>query len=448
MAFASGKVRDGNPLGVKGRIPAASGRLVRWVVVPGTGVALALWSMATVASVYSAASSIGSAAHLLPMHASAHIAFADPAKHVDGTARRRALAAEREKRIRLASVVIRTGKSERLGGTPAGDALVATAAPPAATVRRAKPSVAPAARRPLEERFYHAAPSTVPAAPEAARFGPGIAEPERSSRLALALAGAARAEFEAASPLPAPDAAAQNIVLASLDLTLPEEPGQTEAEAGTDSSIFANMPDNAPVPDYRPQFQRRPQPDSPQQQPDSRPARRSSQPQQPVMAYARPDNPVSELGRAFGNLFATPGRGDGVAVYDISAATVYMPDGQRLEAHSGLGHMVDNIRYVDQKMRGPTPPNTYNLSLRESRFHGVEAIRLTPADGRNKYGRDGLLAHTYMLRGGRAESNGCVVFKDYARFLNAFKKGKVRRLVVVPGRSRGATEVAESGSGA
>ncbi|HEY4192112.1 MAG TPA: DUF2778 domain-containing protein, partial [Mesorhizobium sp.] len=99
-------------------------------------------------------------------------------------------------------------------------------------------------------------------------------------------------------------------------------------------------------------------------------------------------------------------------------------------------------------MRGPTPPNTYKLVMRESRFHGVEAIRLLPIDGRNKYGRDGLLAHTYMLRGGRGQSNGCVVFEEYDRFLKAFKKGKISRLVVVPGRSRGGTRIAKNGQGA
>ena len=125
------------------------------------------------------------------------------------------------------------------------------------------------------------------------------------------------------------------------------------------------------------------------------------------------------------------GRNDGVAVYDISAATVYLPNGERLEAHSGLGYMVDNPRYADRKNSGPTPPDTYNLVRLEGRFHGVEALRLVPADGNNKYGRDGLLTHTYLLRGRPAESNGCVAFKDYDRFLAAFKRGDVRRLVVV-----------------
>ncbi|CDX19943.1 conserved hypothetical protein [Mesorhizobium sp. ORS 3324] len=176
------------------------------------------------------------------------------------------------------------------------------------------------------------------------------------------------------------------------------------------------------------------------------PTRRSKAQASEMLAYAKPDTPErGGLGRAFGSLFNSPSTGNGVAVYDISAKTVYMPDGSKLEAHSGLGSMVDQPRFVNRKNVGPTPPDTYNLSLRESRFHGVEAIRLTPTSGGNKYGRNGLLAHTYMLRGGRAESNGCVVFKDYQRFLAAYKKGKIKRLVVVPRLTRSPTQVAQEG---
>ncbi|WP_245431390.1 tlde1 domain-containing protein [Mesorhizobium atlanticum] len=178
---------------------------------------------------------------------------------------------------------------------------------------------------------------------------------------------------------------------------------------------------------------------------DSKPGKRKAQASE-MLAYAKPDTPErGGLGSAFRSLFDGPSTGNGVAVYDISARTVYMPDGSRLEAHSGLGSMVDQPRFVNRKNVGPTPPDTYNLSLRESRFHGVEAIRLTPASGSNKYGRNGLLAHTYMLRGGRAESNGCVVFKDYHRFLAAYKSGKIKRLVVVPRLTSSPTRVAQEG---
>lgn len=178
---------------------------------------------------------------------------------------------------------------------------------------------------------------------------------------------------------------------------------------------------------------------------DSKPGKRKAQASE-MLAYAKPDTPErGGLGSAFRNLFNGPTTGNGVAVYDISARTVYMPDGSKLEAHSGLGSMVDQPRFVNRKNVGPTPPDTYNLSMRESRFHGVEAIRLTPTSGNNKYGRNGLLAHTYMLRGGRAESNGCVVFKDYHRFLAAYKNGKIKRLVVVPRLTSSPTRVAQEG---
>jgi hypothetical protein len=46
------------------------------------------------------------------------------------------------------------------------------------------------------------------------------------------------------------------------------------------------------------------------------------------------------------------------------------------------------------------------------------------------FGRDWILAHTYML-GPNGQSNGCVSFRDYAAFLNAFQSGEVKRIVVV-----------------
>ena len=102
------------------------------------------------------------------------------------------------------------------------------------------------------------------------------------------------------------------------------------------------------------------------------------------------------------------------AVYDITAHKVYMPDGTALEAHSGLGAMLDDPRHADVKMRGVTPPAVYDLQPREALFHGVEALRLIPEDDYQALGRDGLLAHSYML-GPNGDSNGCVSFRDYER---------------------------------
>jgi hypothetical protein len=128
---------------------------------------------------------------------------------------------------------------------------------------------------------------------------------------------------------------------------------------------------------------------------------------------------------------SAPPDADGhTAIYDIAAHRVYLPNGQRLEAHSGFGSHLDNPRYVSEKDRGPTPPNVYDLSLREELFHGVRAIRLVPVGGGNMFGRDGMLAHSYML-GPSGQSNGCVSFSDYPAFLNAVLSGEVNRLVVV-----------------
>jgi hypothetical protein len=126
------------------------------------------------------------------------------------------------------------------------------------------------------------------------------------------------------------------------------------------------------------------------------------------------------------------------AIYDIAAHVVYLPDGERLEAHSGLGSSMDNPRRVTLKNRGPTPPNVYDLVLRKGVFHGVRAIRLIPVDENKMFGRDGMLAHSYM-RGPKGQSSGCVVFRDYPAFLRAFLKGEVERLVVVQHRAAAPT---------
>lgn len=153
----------------------------------------------------------------------------------------------------------------------------------------------------------------------------------------------------------------------------------------------------------------------------------------PVLAYAPADGGVvsdaPRLSPRVGPTVAPRAEG-GTAIYDISARTVYMPDGTRLEAHSGLGEHMDNPNSVHIPMRGATPPNVYELTMREALFHGVQALRMTPIGASPQYGRNGFLTHTYML-GPNGASNGCVSFRNYAAFLRAFQTGQVRRLVVV-----------------
>jgi hypothetical protein len=122
------------------------------------------------------------------------------------------------------------------------------------------------------------------------------------------------------------------------------------------------------------------------------------------------------------------------AVYDISAHAVYLPSGLSLEAHSGMGSLKDDPEHVSVRMAGATPPAIYELKPREHLFHGVQALRMIPAEGTSTNGRSGLLTHSYML-GPDGDSNGCVSIRDYDRFLKAFNDGQFNRLVVVPSLS-------------
>ncbi|MDR3484978.1 MAG: DUF2778 domain-containing protein [Bradyrhizobium sp.] len=119
------------------------------------------------------------------------------------------------------------------------------------------------------------------------------------------------------------------------------------------------------------------------------------------------------------------------AVYDITAHAVYLPNGTILEAHSGMGALKDDPEHVSAPMVGATPPATYDLKPREALFHGVQALRMTPAEGSDVSGRSGLLTHSYML-GPKGDSNGCVSIREYDRFLRAYNNGEFNRLVVVP----------------
>jgi hypothetical protein len=153
---------------------------------------------------------------------------------------------------------------------------------------------------------------------------------------------------------------------------------------------------------------------------------------------ARPAEPGESRGGfawPFGGSTAAPkldqfGYDRQTAIYVISARAVYLPDGTRLEAHSGLGAALDDLRFVSARAVGPTPPHLYELTMRESLFHGVQAIRLNPVGEGGLYGRAGLLAHPYML-GPKGDSNGCVSVKDYDAFLRAYQNGQIRKLAVV-----------------
>lgn len=196
------------------------------------------------------------------------------------------------------------------------------------------------------------------------------------------------------------------------------------------------LPDDGPLPGAKPQAKPRaervPAPEAPAV---------ATTPEKPkkktllnMLAYAKPENPITTddgAGGIFNRKNNLPGPGSRIAVYVIEDAVVHMPNGEKLRAHSGRGHMRDKPKYVHVKNQGPTPPNVYKLRMREARFHGIEAIRMNPVGDAKMYNRDGFLTHTYLLRR-RGDSSGCVVFEDYNRFLNAYKRGNVHTLIVVP----------------
>jgi hypothetical protein len=242
----------------------------------------------------------------------------------------------------------------------------------------------------------------------------------------------------------------------------PQEPSPPAAPLAT-AEAASPMPVFAPLPVPRPADLRAPRPTAAPQQMASAPVAAAV----PLKAAALPGAPqdnrsffeklfgvrpaptpdaalaYAALDRGTGSISPTARfsptpdlSGGGTAVYDITAQVVIMPNGERLEAHSGLGDKMDDPRYVNVRMKGATPPGTYILTEREALFHGVRALRLNPVGGSAAiYGRDGILAHTYLL-GPRGDSNGCVSFKDYDRFLQAYLRGEVKRLIVTAGRGQ------------
>ncbi len=154
----------------------------------------------------------------------------------------------------------------------------------------------------------------------------------------------------------------------------------------------------------------------------------------PVLAYASADagSVTGSIPREQNPMLGgSPPYDRDTAVYDIAAHTVYLPDGTKLEAHSGLGQYLDDPHSSRIRMRGVTPPHIYTLKPREALFHGVAALRLTPIGGEETiFGREGLLAHTFML-GPNGDSNGCVSFRDYNAFLSAYRNMGIRKLAVV-----------------
>ena len=237
---------------------------------------------------------------------------------------------------------------------------------------------------------------------------------EKTQVLALAKAagdGLTTGSTPVSAPISAPvsaNALVETVSLAEQGVTRPFDLVLPEA------ALAGGLPDLGPLPLAKPR-------DLAARKPAEKPVE---------LAYARPgpsamDDEEREAQTSFRGRKRT-------AYYDISAGVVYMPNGEKLEAHSGIGKMRDNPKYAHVKMKGPTPPGTYKLTMREALFHGVAAVRLTPTNGIAPLGRTGLLAHTYLLRSNPGDSHGCVAFAEYPRFLKAFRRGEITHMVIVP----------------
>jgi hypothetical protein len=139
---------------------------------------------------------------------------------------------------------------------------------------------------------------------------------------------------------------------------------------------------------------------------------------------------LASLGLGKAPDLAALGYDNETAVYDLAAHAVYLPNGTVLEAHSGMGGLRDDLDHVSVPNYGATPPAVYSLKPREKDFHGVAAIRMTPVEGSDIFGRSGLLVHSYML-GPSGDSNGCISVREYDRFLRAFNDGQFTHIAVV-----------------
>ncbi len=392
----------------------------------GVGVALGLWATVAIATVqmFSSGTSSTSAiraesARLLPVPAAR--ADRKSAKQADAEANRINFAAMEEARARLAAAIEDSDDAGILM-LPASMAL----APVDKSDRlelagfnyRDNPQALDGLRQELATAVAARTALKLAAASEAEkRNAAQMTDPVVTASVAPNAASASEAALAYAAPMPARD-----VVPLGAD---PREEPFVELLSEPAEADHEELPDGGPMPTAKP--------GRPAVAP-AKPAVLREKPATVELAYAKPSNPLvmddeEDRPSLFSRKPKLPGRG--VAVYDISAGIVHMPNGEKLEAHSGRAHMRDDPRFVHIKNRGPTPPNVYSLRMREARFHGIEAIRMTPVGDAKMYGRDGFLTHTYLLRT-RGDSSGCVVFEDYNRFLKAFKRGDVKTLIVVP----------------
>jgi len=232
-------------------------------------------------------------------------------------------------------------------------------------------------------------PSSAKSRLPAAKFG--APAPERFASLPSGKTGQSQILLAYADPSPS---GAAGIALSALlapplvhDLAASQDPNLDNAAAA--QPVYEDLPSAVPLPQLRqPDDQaRKPAAENSDGQQIEDPAapkvdepktgRKRETPKPQKLSYARPNDQEKNktggsLGQALRNLFGGGTKaGNGVAVYDISAAKVYMPDGSVLEAHSGVGKMADDPRYVNVEMNGPTPSHTYNRRYQLKRLSAL-----------------------------------------------------------------------------
>ncbi len=192
------------------------------------------------------------------------------------------------------------------------------------------------------------------------------------------------------------------------------------ARAPIEDDTDSFLPDDVPFPGQKPVIDR-PTVTKPQKQ------------EKTQLAYAPPSGQTENIQRGlFGRLFGQAAHNK-TAIYDISAATVYLPSGEKLEAHSGIATCATIRAMLTRRC----------VALRHRALISFRCVKAYSTGSKQCVCSQPMVAirttatacwRTHTCCAGQ-DSNGCVVFKDYARFLRAFKRGEVNRMIVVTSMS-------------
>ena len=118
------------------------------------------------------------------------------------------------------------------------------------------------------------------------------------------------------------------------------------------------------------------------------------------------------------------------AVYDLSAHTVYLPNGTKLEAHSGLGDRLDDPNHVNERMRGATPPHLYETRAAGG-FVPRRAGLASKSHRRRRYFRPRRSTRPHLYAGPELGIPTAACRSRTTTDLRAYQNGEIRKLAVV-----------------